>query len=193
MPRSPWGLALCHSPGRTSSTTWISAKWFPAPIVPSAASHSGPALAVRLSGMGDTSGSLSHTSLSICVRHAPSRPRSFSATFLPLSPCTWDAERVVLYHAIPQPMSPPMSGGWIHSSETKTAPMGNFVPGCRSGWATAWMIPGRVRAVVSSCVIERGSMYALLPIMNTGLPRVRESRSGVVLSPRGGSSFFVPT
>jgi hypothetical protein len=35
--------------------------------------------------------------------------------------------------------------------------MGNFVPGCRSGWPTACTMPGRVCAVVDNCVIESDS------------------------------------
>ena len=88
-----------------SSMIWSSAKWLPAPMVPRETSHSSLALLELFPS------SLSHASRSDCVRQAPSNPRSFSAILRPLSPSTWLRERVVLYQAMPQPMSPPIRGG----------------------------------------------------------------------------------
>ncbi|OAG22116.1 hypothetical protein CC77DRAFT_784096 [Alternaria alternata] len=60
-----------------ASTTWTSAKWFPAPMVPNAASHCSPAEWLC------SHSSSSHASRYAWIRHTPSSPRSFSATFLP--------------------------------------------------------------------------------------------------------------
>jgi hypothetical protein len=49
-----------------------------------------------------------------------------------------------------------------------TAPMGNLLPGCKSGCPTACTIPGRVCAVVASCVIERESTGAFDVRTSTG-------------------------